>query len=157
MSDAERVSVSRRIGAPAKEIFQLITDPEMHVQIDGSGMLMAAPGAQRLQAVGDTFAMDMDREALGDIPLGKYKVLNTVTKIVPDTELEWNVGGLERGPLGHVYGYQLEAIGADETEVTTYCDWSGIPDEIREAVTWPVVPVTMLTKSLENLDEIATR
>ena len=49
----------------------------------------------------------MDREALGDLPLGKYTVLNTVTKITPDRLLEWNVGSAERGPVGHVYGYEL--------------------------------------------------
>ncbi|MGH9026316.1 MAG: polyketide cyclase, partial [Acidimicrobiia bacterium] len=52
------------------------------------------------------------------------------------------------------YGYVLVAVGDNETEVTHYCDWSGIPDEMREAVTWPVVPVHMMEKSLENLDEI---
>ena len=33
----------------------------MHVEIDGSGMLEAAPGSRRLEAPGDTFEMEMDR------------------------------------------------------------------------------------------------
>ena len=51
-------------------------------------MLEAAPGVRRFTAVGDTFEMDMDREPLGDVPMGKYQVLNTVTRIVPDELLE---------------------------------------------------------------------
>ena len=38
----------------------------------------------------------MDRDALGDLPLGKYQVLNTVTKFERDRLLEWNVGSAER-------------------------------------------------------------
>lgn len=156
MTGTDRLSVHRRIAAPAGEIFAVICDPNMHVEIDGSGMLVAAPDAKPLREVGDTFAMDMDREALGDIPLGKYQVLNTVTRIEPDRVLEWNIGGFGSGPLGHVYGYELSPVGDAATDVHHYCDWSGISAEIREAVTFPVVPEHMLVKSLENLDRIAT-
>jgi hypothetical protein len=101
--------------------------------------------------------MDMDREALGDLPLGQYQVLNTVTKIEPDRLLEWNVGSAERGPLGHVYGYELEPVGPGETDVTSYCDWSGISDAVRERVArWPIVPKMALISTLEKLDALAT-
>ena len=154
-STTNRVTVQRRIAASPAEIFVVITDPNMHVEIDGSGMLMAAPDAKPLHDVGDTFEMDMDREALGDIPLGKYKVLNTVTKISPDALLEWNVGGFGRGPFGHVYGYELVAVDGG-TDVAHYCDWSGVPADVLEVVTFPVVPVHMLEQSLDNLDRIMT-
>lgn len=154
MTDTDRVSVHRRIAAPADAIFAIVCDPNMHVEIDGSGMLQKAPDAKQLRAVGDTFEMDMDREPLGDFPLGKYKVLNTVTKLVPDQTLEWNVGGLGMGAFGHVYGYELVAVDDDETDVTHYCDWSGVAPEVREALTWPVVPLHMLEQSMENLDRI---
>jgi hypothetical protein len=157
MTDADRVTVNRRIAAPASDIFAVVCDPNMHVEIDGSGMLMAAPDAKPLREVGDTFEMNMDREPLGDFPLGKYQVLNTVTRITPDGLLEWNVGAKDVGAFGHVYGYELTAAGDGETDVTLYCDWSGIPDEMRQAVSWPVIPVHMLEKSLENLDAIMTR
>jgi hypothetical protein len=156
VGDESRVAVKRQIAAAPSEIFVVITDPNMHVEIDGSGMLESAPDARPLQAAGDTFEMDMDREPLGDIPLGKYKVLNTVTRITPDQLLEWNVGGLGMGPFGHVYGYELVPVGDGVTEVTLYCDWSGVPSEVLEHVTFPVVPVHMLEQSLENLDGIVT-
>jgi len=129
----------------------------MHVEIDGSGMLLAAPDAKPLTQPGDSFVMNMDREPLGDFPMGKYQVLNTVTKIETDHLVEWNVGSAEHGPLGHVYGYVLESVGESETEVTHYCDWSQVDPKFLTRVTFPVVPVHMLEKSLDNLDQLATK
>ncbi len=152
----ERISATRRIAAPADVIFDIISDPAGQVAVDGSHMLVTAPDATPLAAVGDSFTMDMDREALGDLPLGQYTVLNTVTKIEPGRLLEWNVGSAEHGPLGHVYGYELVPDG-DATEVTSYCDWSGISDAVRERVArWPIVPKMALMTTLENLDRLAT-
>ena len=152
----ERVNVRRRIAAPASKIYALVTDPAMHVEIDGSGMLEAAPDAKQVTAVGDTFDMDMDREPLGDIPMGKYKVRNLVTKLEPDALIEWTVGGVDTPPVGHVYGWQLTPAG-DATDVTLYCDWTNIIEALRAANReWPIVPVHMLEKSMDNLDRLAT-
>lgn len=148
----DRVSVSRRIDASAATVFSVITEPRQHVEIDGSGMLMATTNEQ-LRAVGDTFDMDMDREPLGDLPMGKYKVRNTVTKLEPDVALEWNVGGVDQPPFGHVFGYELLAAGPSSTDVTLYCDWTGVrASSIRDR--FPIVPVHMLEKSLDNLQRI---
>ena len=155
---SDRVSATRRIAAPASTLFQIVSNPAGHVEIDGSGMLEAAPDARQLTAVGETFDMDMDREPLGDIPdMGKYKVQNTVTQIIPDRLIEWTIGGAGRPPVGHVYGWQLEPVSDTETDVTNYCDWTNIPDDMRNWATWPVVPVHMLEKSVENLERIATQ
>ena len=149
MSATNRLAVTKTVHASPSEVFRIVSDPTMQVTIDGSGMLMAAPNAERLAAVGDTFVMDMDRESLGDIPMGKYTVLNTVTRIVPDALIEWNVGSAERGPYGHVYGWEITAVRPDETEVTNYCDWTDIPEEARDR--FPIVPRAMMEKSVENL------
>jgi len=156
VTSTDRVAVSRTVDASAADVFRIVTDPNGHVDIDGSGMLEAAPNARRLEAVGDTFDINMDREPLGDIPLGKYTVRNTVTKFVPDTLLEWNVGGVDRPPLGHVYGWEIRPVGEAKTEVTNYCDWSNIdtsslPEQFRDRVKFPIVPVTMMEQSVENL------
>ena len=154
---SDRVSTSRRIAAPAAKLFEIVSSPAGHVAIDGSGMLEAAPDARPLTAVGETFDIDMDRAPLGDIPnMGKYKVRNVVTNIVPDRLFEWTVGGVDRPPLGHVYGWQLDPVSDTETEVTNYCDWTNIPEEMRSRRTWPIVPVEMMERSVENLDRIAT-
>ena len=153
---SDRVSATRRIAAPAGKLFQIVSNPAGHVEIDGSGMLEASPDARQLTAVGETFDMDMDRAPLGDIPLGKYKVRNTVTQFVPDRLFEWGIGGMDRPPLGHVYGWQLEPVDDNQTDVTNYCDWTDIPEEMRSARSWPIVPVHMLEQSVANLERIAT-
>jgi hypothetical protein len=154
----DRVSATRRIAAPAGAIFEIVRDPAGHVAIDGSGMLEAAPDARPLSAVGETFDMDMDREPLGDIPdMGKYRVRNHVTQIVPDRLFEWAIGGTDRPPLGHVYGWQLDPVNDTETDVTNYCDWTNIPEAMRTRLEWPVVPVEMLERSVEKLEQLATR
>ena len=155
---AERISATQRIAAPASKIFQIVSSPEGHVQIDGSGMLEAAPGAKPLTAVGDTFDMDMDRTPLNDIPnLVKYNVRNTVTQFVPDRLIEWTVGSADRPSLGHVYGWQIEPVSDTESDVTNYCDWAAISQETKDRRPWPVVPVEMLEKSVQNLGRIVTQ
>ena len=153
----DRVQATRRIAAPASALFRIVSSPQGHVDIDGSGMLVAAPDAAPLTAVGETFDIDMNRDSLGDIPdLHDYKVRNTVTQIVPDRLFEWGVGSEDKAPFGHVYGWQLDPVSDDETDVTNYCDWSGIPDEFRSRRAWPVVPLAMLERSVENLQRLAT-
>jgi hypothetical protein len=157
MSD-QRVSASRRIKASAHTLFEIVSSPDGHVRIDGSGMLEAADDAQPITAVGDVFDMAMDRTPLNDIPgLVKYRVRNTVTQFVPDHLVEWTIGGVDHPPLGHVYGWKLDPVSDDETDVTNYCDWTNITPELRaRRPDWPIVPVAMLEQSVANLDKIAT-
>lgn len=153
----DRHSTSRRVNATPAAIFALLTDPASHAAIDGSGMVEAAIDARPVAAVGDTFDMDMDRTPIGDIPgMVKYKVRNHVTRLEPDRLIEWATGGIGTPPVGHLYGWQLEAVGDTETEVTHYCDWSGISDEARKRIPWPVVPLSMLEQSVANLGQLAT-
>jgi uncharacterized protein YndB with AHSA1/START domain len=154
MPDEERLSASRTIAAPAADIFRIVTDPRGHVAIDGSGMLMSAPDAKRLAKVGDSFVINMDREALGDFPMGKYTVTNIVTKYQPDALLEWTVSGTIQPPIGHVYGYQLEPADDGSTLVTSYYDWSGISDQWRESGIFPVIPATALRVTLGILERV---
>lgn len=154
MPDEMKVAVSRRIAASPAAIFAIVTDPAKQVEIDGSGMLVTAPDAQPMRAVGDKFVMDMDREPLGDIPLGKYTVENLVTDYVADRKFEWAPGGQGMPPFGHRYGYELTADG-DATDVTLYCEWSGVPENFVAATTWPIVPAHMLEATLDRLDKLA--
>jgi uncharacterized protein YndB with AHSA1/START domain len=150
-----RLELTRSINAPAEALFAVISDPAGHVAIDGSGMLVAAQDSSPMTGVGDSFIMNMDREALGDIPLGKYQVRNTVTAFVPNELFEWNVGGVDQPPFGHVYGYRLEPVSDGATAVTLYVDWTGVrAGSVRDR--FPIVPVHMLEKSLDNLDRIVT-
>lgn len=140
----ESIEVQRVIPASPSEIFDVLTDPRGHVAIDSSGMLMAASG-DRVQAVGDSFVVHMDREALNDLPLGLYEVTVTIVKLETDREIAWTVEG--RLNLGHVYGYRLEPM-PDGTLVTSYYDWSSVEQEWKDAGIFPVVPEQALRATL---------
>jgi hypothetical protein len=154
MSEVQRASVSRKIAAPASAIFAMVTDPRVHVEMDGSAMLVSAQDTEPVTKVGDTFGMNMDRESLGDIPLGKYEVLNEVTQIPPPTLFEWSVKGREHPGVGHVYGFELKSLGDSETEVTNYVDWTNILEKWVGVVPFPIVPLHMMEKTLERLEQI---
>ncbi|MBV8983306.1 MAG: SRPBCC family protein [Acidimicrobiia bacterium] len=155
---ADRVSVTRRVVAPANRIFSLVSDPLGHVEIDGSGMLQAAPDARPLTAVGQTFHMDMDRRPLGDVPnMGEYKVHCTVTQLIPDRLIEWTVGAVGKPAAGHVYGWQIEPLSDRECLVSNYCDWTNVSDELRSRFSWPVVPADRLEKSVERLAQLVAQ
>ena len=151
----ERIEVQRTIHAAPSSIFRFLSDPNGHVTIDSSGMLMGADG-DVVTGVGDTFIIHMDREALNDYPLGRYDVIVTITKFVEDREIAWTVAGVVRPPIGHVYGYLLEPIeGA--TLVTSYYDWSSISPEWKEADIFPVISEAALRATLGILGRSVTR
>lgn len=154
VAEDEVESATRTIAAPPEAIWRVITDPRSHVSIDGSGMLMAAQDANPLTQVGDEFTIDMDREALGDIPLGKYTVTNVVTKYQPFELFEWAVAGLGMPPIGHVYGYRLEPGEDGTTLVTSYCDWSGVNEDWKKSGFFPVIHATTLRATLGILERV---
>jgi hypothetical protein len=156
MADAERLEVQRMIPADAAAIFRVLCDPQGHVAIDSSGMLMDATG-DLVTAAGDSFAVHMDREALNDYPLGRYDVTVTITTLVPDREIAWTVLGRMRPQIGHVYGYRLEPAGADGTLVTSYYDWSSIHPQWREAGIFPVLSEGALRATLGILARTVAR
>lgn len=53
----ERIEVARAIAAEPAAIVDVLRDPQGHVAIDASGMLMSATG-DPASAVGDTFVVD---------------------------------------------------------------------------------------------------
>ena len=152
----ERLEVQRMIEADPAAIFRVLCDPQGHVAIDSSGMLMDATGAP-VTAVGDTFVVHMDREALNDYPMGRYDVTVTITALVPDQEIAWTVRGRIRPQIGHVYGYRLEPAGDQGTLVTSYYDWSSIDPHWREAGIFPVVPEAALRATLGILARTVAR
>ena len=77
----ERIEVQRPIAADPATIFSVVSDPKGHVAIDSSGMLMSATG-EPVRAVGDSFVVHMDREALNDFPLGLYDVTVSIVTFV---------------------------------------------------------------------------
>ena len=140
----ERIEAQRVIPSSSTEIFEVLTDPQGHVAIDSSGMLMAASG-DRVRAVGDSFVVHMDREALSDLPMGLYDVTVSIVKLEPDREIAWTVMG--RFNIGHVYGYRLEPV-AEGTLVTSYCDWSSVEQQWKDSGIFPVISEHALRATL---------
>jgi hypothetical protein len=140
------IEVSRLIEAEPAAIFSLLCSPEGHVAIDASGMLMAATG-EAVKAVGDSFVVHMDRESLGDYPLGRYDVTVLITSFTQDLEIAWTITGSLKPDIGHVYGYRLEAAEAG-TLVTSFYDWSNIHPDWKAADIFPIISELALKATL---------
>ncbi len=142
----ERIEVQRFIEAEPAAVFRVVSDPQGHVAIDASGMLQDASG-EPATAVGDTFVVHMDREALNDFPLGKYDVTVNIIDFEQDRRIAWTITGQLEPPIGHVYGYTLEPADGG-TLVTSYYDWSAIDPVWREAAIFPVISEGALRATL---------
>lgn len=142
----ERIEVSRLIEAAPETIFEVLRDPRGHVAVDSSGMLMSAEG-DPVSAVGDTFVVHMDREALGDRPMGRYDVTVHIREYEQDRVISWSIVGVIRPPIGHVYGYRLEPVDGG-TRVTSWCDWSDIHPDYRGSGLFPVISDAALKATL---------
>lgn len=151
----ERFDVQRTIKADPAEIFAVLCDPEGHVAIDSSGMLMSSTG-EPAKAVGDTFVIHMDREALNDFPLGEYDVTVEIVTFEQDREIAWTIKGQIKPQIGHIYGYKLEP--SDEgTLATSYYDWSTIDQQWKEANIFPVISEAALRATLGVLARTVAR
>ena len=151
----ERLEVQRTIPAEPAAIFRVLCDPQGHVAIDSSGMLMDASG-DPVKAVGDSFVVHMDREALNDYPLGLYDVTVDIVTFEQDREIAWTILGQIKPQIGHVYGYRLEPTD-DGTLVTSYYDWSKIDESWKEAGIFPVISEGALRATLGILARTVAR
>jgi carbon monoxide dehydrogenase subunit G len=153
---SERLETSRLVSAPTSEIFALLCDPQGHVAIDASGMLQDATG-EPVSAVGDSFVVHMDREALGDLPdWGRYDVTVRIEELEPDRLITWSILGRIRPQIGHRYGYRLEP--ADEgTLVTSVYDWSEARQDFKDNGVFPVISEANLRATLGILDRTVRR
>jgi hypothetical protein len=153
---SERIEVERTIDADPAAIFAILRDPQGHVAIDSSGMLQSAEG-EPASAVGDSFVVHMDREALNDFPeMGRYDVTVKITEFEPDREIAWTIEGTIKPPIGHVYGYRLEPADGG-TLVTSYYDWSNIGQNWRDTGIFPVISEGALRATLGILARTVAR
>jgi hypothetical protein len=145
------MQVARLIDAAPSAIFAVLADPKGHVAIDSSGMLQSFSGVPA-QAVGDTFVIHMDRESLGDLPMGKYDVTVTMTAYEKDRYITWEVSGEGFPSIGHYYGYRLEPADDGGTVVTSIYDWSQIGENWKATGAWPIIPESALKSTLGILE-----
>jgi uncharacterized protein YndB with AHSA1/START domain len=88
--EAQQVSGSRVVRATPEQIFDLLTDPTRHGEIDGSGMVQQARGEVSRLEMGSKFGMDMK---MGPLP---YRITNTVVEYDPDRLIAWQHFGKHR-------------------------------------------------------------
>lgn len=150
----DRMEVTRPMPeVPPSKVFDIVRSPEGHVAIDASGMLQAFTG-EPAEKVGDTFVVHMDRESLNDFPMGKYDVTVRFITWEKDKEVAWDLGDNALG-LKHFYGYRIEDDGNGGSIVTSYYDWSLLPDDWKER--FPIIPDTALRATLGILERTARK
>lgn len=163
----QQLEVSRRIEAPAAVIFEILADPQRHMDFDGSDMLRGAVIEGPISGVGDTFTMKMHR-------LGRdYFMVNHVVEFEHDRRITWEPapGDLDTAggdpskigiPAGYRWGYRLAPDGDNATVVTEVFDCG--PEEnrwilLREGGGWINGHNSVLesmTDTLERLERVST-
>jgi len=160
--ECEPVRVSRRIAAPAADIFRVLADPRRHPEIDGSGMLRGAVSEAMVTGVGDVFTMRMYYSEYGD-----YEMDNHVVEFERDRRIGWEPwagrGHPDTAPdstaearWGHVWSYELTPDGPDATIVTEIFDCSSTPEEERLDIDNGKIWAKTMAETLERLDRACT-
>ncbi len=143
-----RITVSRTIDAPAPEIFDVLTLPARHREIDGSGFVVSDDRTDRITGVGQVFRMNMTGDHMG----GDYQTENHVTGYDKNSLLAWRTAPAGTEPAGWEWMWELKADGSDSTEVTLTYDWDKVTDKaILQQVSFPLVSQDQLEDSLANL------
>ena len=115
--DGDKISVTRFVPAPAKEIFDLLADPRKHALIDGSGTIQEAVSGPDRLAKGAKFGMSMKK----GVP---YRIKNTVEEFEEGRRIAWRHAGRHR------WRYELEPVEGG-TQVTETFDTSTVPAPMR--------------------------
>lgn len=155
----DEVAVSRRIQAPASDIFAILADPKRHLKLDGSGMLRGAVTDDVVTGVGDVFIMGMHFRKYGD-----YEMNNHVVEYELNRRIGWepeagrghpDMGGAE-ARWGHRWSFELAPDGPDATIVTESFDCSNAPAEERAPIDDGRIWIKAITETLQRLDALAT-
>ena len=152
------VAVSRRIAAPAHEIFRFLADPHRHVDLDGSGMLRGAASEGPIRGVGDVFVTRMYYERLGP-----YEMNNHVVEYEQDRKIGWeprpgrgHPDAGTGGSWGHRWSFALAPDGPPATIVTHEYDCSRVPESIRAGMDGGRVWLESMARTLRRLDQLCT-
>jgi hypothetical protein len=161
MVDAEPtpVAVSRRIDAPASDIFQVLADPRRHLDLDGSGMLRGCVSDAVVSGVGDVFVMKMYYAQHGD-----YEMNNHVVDYELDRRIGWEPAAGRGHPdldesdvrWGHRWIYELVPDGPGTTIVTEIYDCSRAPEDESAAMDHGRMWIEAMTETLRRLDVLCT-
>lgn len=150
MSDTS-IAVTRTLDATPDAIFDVLSNPERHHEIDGSGTVVSDDRTDRIQAAGDVFRMNMTREAMG----GDYQTDNHVIGFDPNKLIAWKTAPAGEEPPGWQWVWELNATDSSTTDVTLTYDWSAMDPQLAQEVGMPVISEDDLEASLKKLGAAA--
>lgn len=137
--EGRQVSGSRVVAATPDQIFDILTDPARHGEVDGSGMVQQARGDSRRLEMGSKFGMDMK---MGPLP---YRVSNTVVEFDENRLIAWQHLGKHR------WRYELEPVDGG-TRVTETFDYStAVSPKGIELMGYPTKHCANIDATLERL------
>ncbi len=151
-STAEHLTVNRFVAASPAAIFDVLSHPARHQEIDPAEWrwVRDAVRSDPITHAGQVFEMNMYLDKAG----GDYRTGNKVTAFEPVRVIAWKTGSLEDGGLrlgGWEWRYELAPQG-DGTLVTLTYDWSDTPPQIRANLGgMPPWPPTYLQESIDQL------
>ena len=162
----ENVSVSTTVDASAETVFAVLTDPAAHEAIDGTGWVRQPVDGKPLTEVGQIFRMGMYHD---NHPNKHYEMANRVEVFDQPRAIAWQPGAGTGRPrqlrrsrrrpsstsAAGSGATTSRPVGDDRTEVTLTYDWSGVPPERREAISFPPFDVSHLDNSLRHLGALA--
>ena len=144
------ISVTRTLNSPAGEVFDYLTLPANHVDLDGSGFVRSVAHGDRLQEVGQVFTMNMEGDHMG----GESQTDNHVVAYGRNTVIGWATAPAGTEPPGWTWVWELAGDGTDRTEVTLTYDWSKVTDKaLLKKINFPLVKESDLEDTLGKLAE----
>ncbi|CAN5397625.1 SRPBCC family protein [soil metagenome] len=148
MTDQQSITVSRSIDASSAEVFEVLSNPDNHHAIDGSGLVRSVDTADRISHTGQVFTMNMSGAHMG----GDYQTDNHVTGFADGHLLAWQSTPAGTEPFGWEWVWRLDSDGPDSTQVTLTYDWSKVTDkDLLSKLSFPLVAEEQLQESLNNL------
>ena len=151
MSDDKQIQVQRTINAPAASVFDVLSNPHKHEQLDGSGFVRGLDRGDRITKTGQQFRMNMTGDHMG----GEYQTDNVISAFDENKLIGWKTAPAGSEPPGWEWLWELKSSGSDSTDVTLTYDWANVTDpEILKLVTFPLVSREQLDDSVAKLAEV---
>lgn len=157
---SEQLKVTRDVDASPEQVFALLSDPDRHQEVDGSGLIRGLAEGSTIGGTGDTFRMNMNNPTLGD-----YQVRCTVCAFEPDRKIGWapqlypvdgykdKIGDMVTG--GHTFVWELAPSPSGGTTITQTHDWSGVGDPGFKSL-FPMLNEDVLAASIDKVGKAAS-
>jgi Polyketide cyclase / dehydrase and lipid transport len=117
-------AASRKVGAAADLIFEMIADPSRQPEWDGNDNLATAAAGQRVRSVGDVFSMTLTNGSVRE---------NHVVEFVDGRRIAWKPAEPGQAPVGHLWRWEVKPIDDERSLVVHTYDWTDLVDESRHA------------------------